>query len=53
MKLATIDLAILAGYFALTLAFGLFFARKAKESMLDYLMTGRAVALFARPSRFL
>ena len=35
MKLAAIDFAILAGYFALSLGVGLYFARKAKRSMLD------------------
>jgi SSS family solute:Na+ symporter len=43
MKLAPIDFAILAGYFALVLGLGLFFARRAKRSMLDYFLSNRSM----------
>ena len=43
MKLAAIDFAILAGYFALSLGVGLYFARKAKRSMLDYFLSDRSM----------
>ena len=43
MKLAPIDFAILAGYFVLTVSTGLYFARKAKRSMLDYFLGHRAM----------
>ena len=43
MKLAGIDFAILAGYFVLTLGVGLYFARKAKRSMVDYFLSGRSM----------
>jgi Na+/proline symporter len=43
MKLTTIDFAILAAYFLLTMSFGLYFARKAKRSMLDYFLSHRSM----------
>ncbi|HEX8153433.1 MAG TPA: sodium:proline symporter, partial [Thermoanaerobaculia bacterium] len=43
MKLSTIDFVILAAYFVLTIATGLFFARKAKRSMLDYFLSHRSM----------
>ena len=43
MKLTTIDFTILAAYFALTTATGLYFARKAKRSMLDYFLSHRSM----------
>jgi Na+/proline symporter len=43
MKLAPIDFAILAGYFVLVLGLGLFFARRAKRSMLDYFLSNRSM----------
>lgn len=43
MKLALIDFAILAGYFILTISTGLYFARKAKRSVLDYFLGHRAM----------
>ncbi|MEO8430710.1 MAG: sodium:solute symporter family protein [Acidobacteriota bacterium] len=43
MKLSAIDFAILAGYFALVLTLGLFFARRAKRSMLDYFLSNRSM----------
>jgi Na+/proline symporter len=43
MKLAPIDLAILCAYFALVLGLGLFFARRAKRSMLDYFLSNRSM----------
>ncbi len=43
MKLAPIDFAILLGYFVLILGLGLFFARKAKRSMLDYFLSNRSM----------
>ena len=35
MKLSPLDLGIIAAFFALTMAVGLFFARRAKRSVLD------------------
>ena len=43
MKLAGLDFLVLAGYFALTLAVGLYFARRAKRSMVDYFLSGRSM----------
>src|SRR6266516_4760379 len=43
MKLQTIDFAIVAGYFVLILGLGLFFARRAKRSMLDYFLSARSM----------
>jgi Na+/proline symporter len=43
MKLQTIDFAIVAGYFTLILGLGLFFARRAKRSMLDYFLSARSM----------
>jgi SSS family solute:Na+ symporter len=43
MKLHTIDFAIVAGYFVLILGLGLFFARRAKRSMLDYFLSARSM----------
>ncbi len=43
MKLQALDLAILGGYFALSLGVGLFFARRAKRSMLDYFLSDRSM----------
>ena len=43
MKLAAVDIAILAGYFALSLGVGLFFARRAKRSMADYFLSDRSM----------
>lgn len=43
MKLASLDFAILAGYFALSLGVGLYFARRAKRSMLDYFLSNRSM----------
>ena len=43
MSLTGIDFAIIAGFFALTLASGLFFARRAKRSMLDYFLSHRSM----------
>lgn len=43
MKLSAVDFAILAAYFALVLGLGLFFARRAKRSMLDYFLSNRSM----------
>jgi SSS family solute:Na+ symporter len=43
MKLGPIDFAILAGYFALTLGMGLYFARRAQKTMLDYFLSHRSL----------
>ncbi len=43
MKLAALDFAIVAAFFALTLFTGLFFARRAKRSMLDYFVGHRSI----------
>lgn len=43
MKLSTLDLTIIAAFFALTLVTGLYFARKAKRSMLDYFLSHRSM----------
>ncbi len=43
MLLTPIDLVIIAAFFALTLASGFFFARRAKRSMLDYFLSHRSM----------
>jgi len=43
MSLGPLDFAILAGYFVMTIAVGLFFARRAKRSMLDYFLSARSM----------
>src|SRR5712692_11045788 len=43
MKLQSVDFAIVGGYFALILSLGLFFARRAKRSMLDYFLSARSM----------
>lgn len=43
MTLAPIDFTIVAAYFALVLGLGLFFARRAKRSMLDYFLSARSM----------
>jgi SSS family solute:Na+ symporter len=43
MKLNALDIAIIAGFFALTLGTGLYFARRAKRSMLDYFLSHRSM----------
>lgn len=43
MNLSGLDLAILGGYFVLVIGVGLFFARRAKASMLDYFISGRSM----------
>jgi SSS family solute:Na+ symporter len=43
MKLGPADFAILAGYFALTLGMGLYFARRAQKTMLDYFLSHRSL----------
>jgi SSS family solute:Na+ symporter len=43
MKLTSPDYAIVLAYFLLTIATGLFFARRAKQSMLDYFVGHRAM----------
>jgi Na+/proline symporter len=43
MKLSTLDYAIVLAYFILTITVGLFFARRAKQSMLDYFVGHRAM----------
>jgi Na+/proline symporter len=43
LKLAAPDLLVLAGYFAMTLAVGLFFARRARRSMVDYFLSARSM----------
>jgi len=43
VKLTAIDYAIVAAYFALVVTIGLFFARKAKRSLLDYFAGHRAM----------
>jgi Na+/proline symporter len=42
MHLTTLDYLIVAGYFILIIGTGLFFARRAKRSMLDYFISGRS-----------
>jgi Na+/proline symporter len=46
MKLYALDFAILAGYFLLTLAVGLYFARRARRSVVDYFLSGRSMPWF-------
>jgi Na+/proline symporter len=43
VKLTALDLSIIATFFALTLATGLIFARRAKRSMLDYFLSHRSM----------
>jgi Na+/proline symporter len=43
MKLTAIDLAIVAVFFILTIGLGLFFARRAKRSMVDYFVAHRSI----------
>lgn len=43
MKLTAIDFAIVAVFFALTIGLGLFFARRAKRSMVDYFVAHRSI----------
>jgi Na+/proline symporter len=43
MSLGALDFAVLAGYFAMTLAVGLYFARRARRSMLDYFLSARSM----------
>ena len=43
MTLGRLDLFVLAGYFAMTLAVGLYFARRARRSMLDYFLSARSM----------
>ena len=43
MKLAAIDFAIVAVYFALAISVGLFFAKRAKRSMVDYFVAHRSI----------
>ncbi len=43
MTLRPLDLAIVAGYLALSLALGLYFARRAKRSMADYFVSNRSM----------
>jgi len=43
VKLGALDLVVLGGYFAMTLAVGLFFARRARRSMLDYFLSARSM----------
>jgi Na+/proline symporter len=43
MKLGPVDFAILAGYFLLILGTGLFFARRAQKTMVDYFLSHRSL----------
>jgi len=43
MKLTGIDIAILGGYLLLTIGTGLFFARRARRSMIDYFLSHRSM----------
>ena len=43
MHLEPIDFAIVATYFAMSIGLGLFFARKARRSMLDYFLSRRSM----------
>jgi solute:Na+ symporter, SSS family len=43
MKLAAVDFAIVGLYFAIIVPFGLYFARRAKRSMLDYFISHRSM----------
>ncbi|HVR43702.1 MAG TPA: sodium:solute symporter family protein [Thermoanaerobaculia bacterium] len=43
MNLSALDIAILLCYFALIIGVGLLFARRAKQSMLDYFISGRSM----------
>lgn len=46
MKLYALDFAILAGYFLMTLVVGLYFARRARRSVVDYFLSGRSMPWF-------
>jgi Na+/proline symporter len=46
VKLYALDFAILAGYFLMTLAVGLYFARRARRSVVDYFLSGRSMPWF-------
>jgi solute:Na+ symporter, SSS family len=46
MKFGGLDVAVIGAYFAMTLAVGLFFARRAKRSMLDYFLSARSMPWF-------
>ncbi|HXG59430.1 MAG TPA: sodium:proline symporter, partial [Thermoanaerobaculia bacterium] len=43
MRLTLIDYLIVLAYFALTITTGLWFARRAKRSMLDYFLSHRSM----------
>jgi len=43
VNLGALDLLVLAGYVLLTLAAGLYFARRARRSMLDYFLSARSM----------
>jgi Na+/proline symporter len=43
VTLGTVDILVLGAYFAMTLAVGLFFARRARRSMLDYFLSARSM----------
>ncbi len=43
MTLGPVDLLVLAGYFTMTLVVGLYFARRARRSMLDYFLSARSM----------
>jgi SSS family solute:Na+ symporter len=43
VRLGAIDLFVLGAYFAMTLAVGLYFARRARRSMLDYFLSARSM----------
>ena len=43
MSLGPLDLVVLGGYFALSLAVGLHFSRRARRSMVDYFLSGRSM----------
>ncbi len=46
MKFGGLDLAVIGAYFVMTLAVGLFFARRAKRSVLDYFLSARSMPWF-------
>ena len=43
MNLSAIDFAIIGAYFAIIVPVGLYFARRAKRSMLDYFISHRSM----------
>ena len=43
MKFGGLDFAVIGAYFVMTLAVGLFFARRAKRSVLDYFLSARSM----------